>query len=39
MASATYEHALTPVLRIGAIAWLARVALADVAQPVMGGAS
>jgi len=39
MASAAYEHALSPVLRIGAIAWLARVALAEVAQPVTGGAS
>ncbi len=39
MASATYQHALTPVLRIGAIAWMARVALADIAQPVTGGAS
>jgi len=37
MASAAYEHALTPVLRIGAIAWLAHVALAGVAQPVTGG--
>ena len=39
MASATYEHALTPVLRIGAIAWLAHVALSGVVQPVTGGAS
>lgn len=37
MASAAYEHALTPVLRVGAIAWLARVAL--VTQPMAGGAS
>jgi hypothetical protein len=39
MASAAYEHALNPVLRIGAIAWLARVALAGIVQPVTGGAS
>ena len=38
MASAAYEHALTPVLRIGAIAWLTRVALGGVVRPVMGGA-
>jgi len=36
MASAAYEHALTPVLRLGAIAWLAHV---GVVQPVTGGAS
>jgi hypothetical protein len=30
---------LTPVLRIGAIAWLAHVALAGVVQPVTKGAS
>jgi hypothetical protein len=36
MASAAYEHALSPVLRTGA---MARVALADVAQPLTGGAS
>ena len=39
MASVAYEHAVTPVLRIGAIAWLAHVALAGVVPPVMGGAS
>ena len=39
MASAAHEHALTPVLRVGAIAWLAHVALAGVVQQVTGGAS
>jgi hypothetical protein len=39
MASAAHEYAVTPVLRVGAIAWLARVALASVVQPVAGGAS
>jgi hypothetical protein len=39
MASAAYEHAVTPVLRIGAIAWLAHVGLAGLVQPVAGGAS
>jgi hypothetical protein len=39
MASVAYEHAVTPVLRIGAIAWLAHVALAGVVPPVTGGAS
>ena len=38
MASAAHAHGLTPVLRIGAIAWLARVALAGVVPPVTGGA-
>ena len=38
MASVAYEHALPPVLRIGAIAWLAHVALAGIVQPVTGGA-
>src|SRR5262249_20176143 len=39
MPSAAYEHALTRVLRIGAIAWLAHVALAGVVPSGAGGAS
>jgi hypothetical protein len=39
MAAAAHKYALTPVLRIGAIAWLARVALASAVQPATGGAS